>query len=137
VVVEAAPGSGSLITARYALEQGREVFAVPGPIGVALHTGTNRLIQEGAKLVRGVEDVLDEIAPQLRARARAGRPPALALSTVEARVLDAVRPGDTHVDEVIRRTELVPGVALETLLALELRGVVEQQPGMRFRARAA
>jgi predicted Rossmann fold nucleotide-binding protein DprA/Smf involved in DNA uptake len=52
-------------------------------------------------------------------------------------VLDAVRPGDTHVDEVIRRTALAPGDALETLLALELRGVVEQQPGMRFRAKAA
>jgi DNA processing protein len=137
VVVEAAPGSGSLITARYALEQGREVFAVPGPIGVALHAGANRLIQEGAKLVRGVEDVLDEIAPQLRARAMASRMRTPALSTVEARVLDAVRPDDAHVDEVIRRTALAPGVALETLLALELRGVVEQQPGMRFRARAA
>jgi DNA processing protein len=137
VVVEAAQRSGSLITARYALEQGREVFAVPGPVGVALHAGTNRLIQEGAKLVRGVEDVLDEIAPQLRGRAMASRPPALALSAVEARVLDAVRPDDAHVDEVIRRTDLAPGVALETLLALELRGVVEQQPGMRFRARAA
>ena len=137
IVVEAAPGSGSLITARYALEQGREVFAVPGPVGVALHAGTNRLIQEGAKLVRGVEDVLDEIAPQLRGRAMASRMPDPALSTVEARVLDAVRPDDAHVDEVIRRTALAPGVALETLLALELRGVVEQQPGMRFRARAA
>jgi predicted Rossmann fold nucleotide-binding protein DprA/Smf involved in DNA uptake len=48
-----------------------------------------------------------------------------------------VRPGDAHVDEVIRRADLPPGAALETLLALELRGVVEQQPGMRFRARAA
>ena len=56
------------------------------------------------------------------------------LSAVETRVLDAVRAGDAHVDEVIRRTALAPGAALETLLALELRGVVEQQPGMRFRA---
>jgi predicted Rossmann fold nucleotide-binding protein DprA/Smf involved in DNA uptake len=59
------------------------------------------------------------------------------LSPIESRVLDAVRPGDAHVDEVIRRADLPPGAALETLLALELRGVVEQQPGMRFRARAA
>ena len=137
VVVEAAPGSGSLITARCALEQGREVFAVPGPVGVASHAGTNRLIQEGAKLVRGVEDVLDEIAPQLRAWASAPRAAAPVLSDVEARVLGVLRPGDAHVDEVIRRTDLAPGTALETLLALELRGVVEQQPGMRFRARAA
>jgi DNA processing protein len=137
VVVEAAPRSGSLITARCALEQGREVFAVPGPVGVALHDGPNRLIQDGAKLVRGVQDILDEIAPQLRAGAIASRAPGPVLSPIERRVLDAVRPGDAHVDEVIRRADLPPGAALETLLALELRGVVEQQPGMRFRARAA
>jgi DNA processing protein len=137
IVVEAAPGSGSLITARYALEQGREVFAVPGPIGERLHEGTNQLIQQGAKLVRGVEDVLDEIAPPLRARLAVPRTAPPALTAVEARVLDAVRPGDTHVNEVIARTALEPGAALETLLALELRGVVEQQPGMRFRAKAA
>ncbi len=137
IVVEAAPGSGSLITARCALEQGREVFAVPGPVGVALHEGSNRLIQDGAKLVRGVEDVLDEIAPQLRARLAAARAAAPVLSAVEVRVLAAVRPGDTHVDEVIQRTALAPAAALETLLALELRGVLEQLPGMRFREKAA
>jgi DNA processing protein len=137
IVVEAAPDSGSLITARCALEQGREVFAVPGPVGVSLYDGTNRLIQQGAKLVCGVEDVLDEIAPQLRARLVVARAAAPVLSPTEAQVLEAVRPGDTHVDEVIRRTALGPGTALETLLALELRGVVEQQPGMRFRAKAA
>jgi DNA processing protein len=137
VVVEAAPRSGSLITARCALEQGREVFAVPGPVGVALHDGPNRLIQDGAKLVRGVQDILDEIAPQLRAGAIASRAPGPVLSPLESRVLDAMRAGDAHVDEVIRRAALPPGAALETLLALELRGVVEQQPGMRFRARAA
>ena len=75
VVVEAAPRSGSLITARYALEQSREVFAVPGQVGVALHAGTNQLIQQGATLVGRVEDILDVIAPQLRAAfATAPRP---------------------------------------------------------------
>jgi len=139
VVVEATPGSGSLITARCALEQGREVFAVPGPVGVALHEGTHRLIRDGATLVRGVEDVLDEIAPALRQRLDAARSSlaAATLSEVETRVMDAVRPAGAHVDDVIRRTALAPGPALETLLALELRGLLEQQAGMRFRARAA
>ena len=59
------------------------------------------------------------------------------LTSLETRVLAALAPGDAHVDEIIRRAELAPGAALETLLALELRGVVEQQAGMRFRARAA
>jgi DNA processing protein len=139
VVVEATPGSGSLITARCALEQGREVFAIPGPVGVALHEGTHRLIREGATLVRGVEDVLDEIAPALRQRlasARASMAAAM-LSDVESRVMAAVRPAGAHIDDVIRCTALEPGPALETLLALELRGLLEQQPGMRFRARAA
>jgi len=139
VVVEAAPGSGSLITARYALEQGREVFAVPGPVGVALHDGTHQLIRAGATLVRGPEDVIDEIAPALRSRLAAARTSAAVatLSEVETRVMDAVRAGGAHVDDVIRQTALAPGSALETLLALELRGLLEQQPGMRFRARAA
>jgi DNA processing protein len=139
VVVEATPGSGSLITARSALEQGREVFAVPGPVGVALHDGTHQLIRSGATLVRNAEDVIDEIAPALRARLAAARASATAatLSDVETRVMDVVRAGGAHVDDVIRHTALEPGAALETLLALELRGLLEQHPGMRFLARAA
>jgi len=137
VVVEAAPRSGSLITARYALEQSREVFAVPGQVGVALHAGTNQLIQQGATLVGRVEDILDVIAPQLRAAYATAPRPIMDLTSLETRVLAALAPGDAHVDEIIRRAELAPGATLETLLALELRGVVEQQAGMRFRARAA
>ena len=138
VVVEAAPRSGSLITARCALDEGREVFAVPGPVGVALHEGPHALIREGAGLVRGADDVLEAIAPALRPRLAAARAAAAraALTTEEARVLAALGDG-AHVDDVIRAAALVPAAALETLLALELRGLVAQEPGMRFRPRVA
>jgi DNA processing protein len=137
VVVEAAEESGSLITAKLALDQGREVFAVPGPVGPAGHRGPHRLIREGARLVTRAEDVLEEIAPQLAGLPAARRAAATAatLTADERRVLEALAAGG-HVDDVTRRTALAPAAALETLLALELRGLVEQIPGMRFRRAA-
>ena len=134
VVVEAAERSGSLITAEFAVEQGREVFAVPGPIGTPHHRGCHRLIQGGAKLVTSVDDVLEEIAPALIERLRHIRAAAAtaALAPEERSLVDALGQGALHVDELVRRARIEAGRALETLLALELRGVVTQRPGMRF-----
>jgi len=139
IVVEAADDSGSLITARHALEQDRQVFAVPGPVGVAAHRGPNRLIQQGAMLITRAEDVVEELWPELLPRLAARRVAAAeaVLSAPERQILAAIGPEGRHVDDVIRQAAVPPGAALETLLALELRGLVCQLPGKRFRRRAA
>src|SRR3989475_4210996 len=139
IVVEAAEDSGSLITARYALEQDRQVFAVPGPAGVAAHRGPNPLIQQGGMLVTRAEDVVEELWPELLPRLAAQQVAAAeaVLTPPERRVLASIGPEGRHVDDVIRQAAVPPGAALETLLALELRGLVCQLPGKRFRRRAA
>jgi DNA processing protein len=139
VVVEAAARSGALITAEFAIEQGREVFAVPGPAGAATQRGPHRLIQEGAKLVTNAEDVLSEIAPELVKRLEERRAAVAAeeLTVEERHLLAAIGRDGCHVDDVIRQIAVPAGAALETLLALELRGLVDQLPGKRFRRHAA
>jgi predicted Rossmann fold nucleotide-binding protein DprA/Smf involved in DNA uptake len=137
--VEAAEQSGSLITAAFALEQNRQVYAVPGPVGVAGHRGPNRLIQQGARLITAVEDILDDFSPALRSRLAERRTAAAeaTLTAPERRILEAIGSDGRHVDEVIRHAAVPVGAALETLLALELRGLVHQLPGKRFCRHAA
>jgi DNA processing protein len=128
VVVEATERSGSLITAQFATEQGREVFAVPGPVGVRSR-GTHQLLRQGAALVEGADDVLREIAPHLRSAPRAAAP---SVTAVEAGVLAHLDETPRGVDELIARTGVSAGAILETLLLLELRGLVRQLPGQQF-----
>lgn len=139
VVVEATEKSGSLITAGFALEQGREVFAVPGEAGASRSRGTHRLIRQGAKLVEGVEDIVEEIAPQLLARARTVEgAPRVSLPpnvSVEARkIFEMVLEGPLQIDEVIQRSGLSPAKVSEVLLELEIEGFLRQLPGKRFKA---
>ena len=137
VVVEATEKSGSLITASLALEQGREVFAVPGEAGASRSRGTHRLIRQGAKLVEGVQDIVEEIAPQLVRRAGAlegasqRRVPA-GLSVEARKVFELVEIHPLQIDEVIQKSGLSAAKVSELLLELELQGLLKQLPGKRF-----
>jgi len=137
VVVEAAEKSGSLISAEFALEQGREVLAVPGNATSELSRGANRLIKEGAKLTATWEDVAEELPRPLREALLAQRAgetaPLPLLSDDEAAVRELLSP-DTpaHVDELLERTELSVTELLTILLGLEIKGVAASVPGKRY-----
>ena len=132
LVVEAMMNSGSLITAQCALDQGREVFAVPGNINAGSSRGTNRLIKQGAKLVESVEDILEELPP-LSGRSGKGTPkPAFDLSPVEAALYTLLAEAPLQIDDIIVRSSLTVGDVSATLLRLELKGAVIQLPGKFF-----
>jgi DNA processing protein len=155
VVVEAGEKSGSLITARIASEQGRSVFAVPGAIESAGSRGTNRLIKQGAKLIEGVEDILEEIIPQAgmsqtlpeqrplisTLEAIPGEPdtpPAsfqakgARLGETETKLLPFITKEPVNIDTLIAASGLTAHEVQSALLVLELGGIVRQLPGKLF-----
>ncbi len=137
VVVEAAPRSGSLITARLALEQGREVFAVPGSPLDPRAQGCNDLIRQGAILTEKAEDIISHIqGHRSPARLPLGFAEEGDLGFVEAdpetarsKILEILSPSPVSVDEIIRQCHVSPAVVLTHLLELELAGRLERQPG--------
>lgn len=134
VVVEAGLGSGALITADHAVEQGREVFAVPGRVHARYSEGCHRLIKAGAKLVDSWEDVLVELLPQLKRRraAPAARGPLPPLSAEEAQVVALLASEGQHIDALIASSGLPSGRVAGILVGLEMKGVVRQLGGKMF-----
>jgi DNA processing protein len=132
LVVEAGEGSGSLITAHCALEQGREVFAVPGNVSASGSRGVNGLIKEGAKLVERVEDILEELGLEPQATLPLPKPPNFELTPQEAELYALLCQGALQIDDIIVQSALTASEVSATLLRLEMKGAIVQLPGKRF-----
>jgi DNA processing protein len=145
VVVEAAAKSGTLITARFALEQGREVFAVPGSPLDPRCKGANRLIRDGATLVETAEDILDMLANQTSGAREPGRdlfdwsdsspdhePDRVKITSIRRQVLEILSFTPQHRDEILREVDAPPGLIADVLLELVLTGEASEHEGGRF-----
>jgi len=135
VVVQADSRSGSLITAGLALEQNRDVFAVPGNVGMARSRGTNRLIKQGAKLVESADDILEEILPRFQHQGLEPTDVKPSLEDEEERVFRIIEDEPAHIDSIIAQTGMDASRVSAILLQLELKGLVQQLPGKRFAKR--
>ena len=135
LVVEAGLNSGALITAAQALEQGRSVYAVPGHINAPSAMGSNRLIQQGAKLVMDASDILDDmqiLLPETKPLPEAASRQLPPLSEEERRIYDAIDASETPIDQIAAKCDLPSAVVSSTLLRLELKRLVKQLPGKYF-----
>lgn len=138
LVIEAPRHSGALITAEFALEQGRDVFAVPGPITSPTCEGNNSLLKEGAKIVTQATDIMEEygIEPegQLTIDALLGGESSYSgqLSALEAKIFSLISFDPVHIDEIIEQLRLPVAKAQATLTLLEMKGIIQQLPGKYF-----
>ncbi|MDX1414195.1 MAG: DNA-processing protein DprA [Candidatus Promineifilaceae bacterium] len=131
VVIEAGERSGAAITARFAMEQGRDVFAVPGNINSPASKGTNRLIQQGAKLVASADDILEELNLSMVLEQSAVQL-ALPETPEEAALFEYLSAQPIHIDELSRSTGMASQLVSSTLTLMELKGIVRQVGGMNY-----
>jgi len=142
IVIEGAQYSGSLITARLAMEFGREVFGVPGNVTQPVSFAPNLLIKQGAKLVTNAEDVIEELPTPVRAAlVKAEQPEAeqrnllvvASLSPSEKKIYELLSPDESkHIDDIVERSGLNSSEVLATLFDMEMKGLVRQSPGKQF-----
>jgi len=136
LVVQAAEGSGSLITADFALEQNREIFAVPGSIGNTLSLGTNKLIQRGAKLVSEVDDILEELDNLFESchkyKSTSNIQLSVELNEDELKVYRNLGNKPVHIDQLINTTNMNTSKVLHILLDMEVKELVYQLPGKYY-----
>ena len=131
IVIEAGEHSGALITANQAVEQNREVFAVPGSILSTASKGTNRLIQEGAKLVRNAADILEELNLSIVTH-HLEMPACNPANEIEATLLQHLSAEPLHIDELCRRSRMPFSQVSSTLSMMELNGIVKQVGSMHY-----
>ena len=135
VIVEATRNSGSLITASLALEQGREVFAVPGSINSFKSTGSHFLIKQGASLIENSDDILEALGLNYPYMPKTDTFKERALPHMdesEKAIYDVIGDYPMHIDQIARKVDLEPGEASSTLMRMELRGVIRRLPGKMF-----
>jgi DNA processing protein len=142
VVVEGAQYSGSLITARLAMEFAREVFGVPGNVTQAVSFAPNQLIRQGAKLVTNGEDVIEDLPKPVRAALVQAKQPeaaqrnlllAASLNSSEKKIYELLNSDEAvHIDDIVERSGLNSSEVLATLFDLEMKGIVRQMPGKQF-----
>jgi DNA processing protein len=131
IVIEAGPRSGALITANFALEQGRDVFALPGRVDTLYSKGTNRLLKDGAILVEDVKDVLEAMNIEVKNKEKIENK-TISVTGEEKKILDAIEQV-SNLEELLIKTKIEPNKLLYILTELQIKGLIEELPGKLYR----